>query len=128
MTARVLPGTNGRSPAVIVMFVLGLWSTPLAAQAQREERAIGGQRLCRYTAARIVGPRQRERVASVGRGEPCPSTFPSRVVRTQPVPSLAVLSGQERRGGRVVCRYAYGGREYRVERVGGACPLTPSFL
>lgn len=109
--------------------IFGLVSpATLAAQAQREERAIGGQRLCRYTAPRIVGPRQRERVAVVGRGEPCPATFPRSAVRAAPIPMLATSSGQERRGGRVVCRYTFAGRQYRVERVAGGCPLTPNLL
>jgi hypothetical protein len=113
--------------ALVLALIVGLPS-PSLAQAQREERAVGGQRLCRYTAARIVGPRQRERVAAVGRGEPCPATFPRPSGRPQPIPSLATLSGQERRGARVICRYAYAGRNYSVERGSGTCPLTPSIF
>lgn len=108
------------------LVLLAMLLAPTDVGAQRQERATGAQRTCTYPAGRILGPRLRERTLLVGRGEPCPATFPRPTVRGEPVPSLATLAGTGRQGGRVQCRYAYGGRLYTVERPGGACPLTPN--
>ena len=75
---------SGPFRLVLAGLALGLAAMPAAAQQLTRQSVYGGWRECVYTMRATLGasnPRQRigvptERVTRVGRGEPCPVTWP----------------------------------------------------
>lgn len=113
------------------IFALLLAITP-AAQARLVSQSVAGvNRVCRYENPN-AGRRQTVPFVTrlIGSGEPCPVRYPSqRNLRTNAIPSMAILKGRQRVAGRDLCVYEYFGRNYsRPIASGAACPLTPHFF